>query len=178
MWFVRESFAMSNALAQLLSIAEGEPVADWYGGSCVDCGRSMYRKGHLAQGKPRGWVCKGAQGKCMSCYQRKRRRERGHMPRRSAALSHCVVCRRSIRYADEPATVGELVRSSLSTCRSCIAPRPDDPVACSLCARRFGSTGPLGGRVRLGIRRSGVCTTCRDRESQRRKRGRAKDGAG
>lgn len=155
-----------------------------FAGTCVDCGRSMYKQNSKPDERLDSWVEKTTSTSCRSCHQRSRRKF-GAPSRRASHSAACLDCGRTLRYKGEPVTAGERRRHARDRCSTCYRKSMAADVAsrgvhvnCSVCLRVFGSRGVYGGTVSLGTKSTGVCTTCRDRNVQRRKRGEPEDGAG
>ncbi|MFC9514598.1 hypothetical protein ACFTSD_02600 [Nocardiaceae bacterium NPDC056970] len=78
---------------------------------------------------------------------------------------------------------GTKVRATATECVTCHKARtryePSKSVVfenCTVCLRKFGTaSGKYGGVVRLGLKRTGVCVTCRERLRLARKREREED---
>lgn len=60
-----------TALAQLLAVA-GQSMPAGFAGTCVDCGRSMYKQNSKPDERLDSWVEKTTSTSCRTCYQRAR----------------------------------------------------------------------------------------------------------
>lgn len=172
-----------NALQQLTAIAGIEPEPN-LAGTCGNCGRNLYRQRTPPHQRPPGSVERAGPSACRACHQSKLRKT-GPMSRRHNHSGVCIGCRKVLRYKGEPVAVGERRRHAKDRCSTCYRKNMAAEVIgrneflnCTVCLREFGSRGIYGGTVSLGTKSTGVCTTCRDRNVQRRRRGEQENGAG
>lgn len=98
-------------------------------------------------------------------------------------LSRCSTCGVETRPQRGPHVPGTKARHTRRECVTCYRRRtryqPGKACQfenCTVCLRTFGTaSGKYGGVVRLGLKRTGVCVTCRERLRLARKREREED---
>lgn len=164
---------------------KGVSNAEAFAGFCRGCGHEMRKPRMNRAGIEHGWLLMQGRGLCSKCYWVERRGDQGGKDRREGHSPTCLGCSRILRYQGEPIGVGERRRHAKDLCSTCYRKAMAADVVgqgvhvnCTVCLRVFGSRGVYGGTVSLGTKSTGVCTTCRDRNVQRRKRGEQEDGPG